>query len=55
MNLVIDETVEETKDGSKKNIGMVVGDSWSKVAVDLYYTKFFYRLSEGTQSLCWKH
>ena len=24
MNLVIDDTVEETKDGSKNNIGMVV-------------------------------
>lgn len=24
MNLVIDETIEEVKDGSKNNIGMVV-------------------------------
>ena len=31
MNLVIDETVEETKDGSKNSIGMVVSDEKTKL------------------------
>lgn len=35
MNLVIDETIEEAKDGSKNSIGMVVRSSYSFGSVNL--------------------
>jgi len=31
MNLVLDETIEDVKDGSKKNIGMVVSSNFVNV------------------------
>ncbi|GLH04283.1 Small nuclear ribonucleoprotein G [Gryllus bimaculatus] len=42
MNLVVDETVEECKDGAKNNIGMVVSTSASVVNENLIIENLSY-------------
>jgi hypothetical protein len=42
MNLVVDETVEEKKDGSKNNIGMVVSNVWDE---DVYICSYLQGVS----------
>lgn len=50
MNLVVDESLEECKDGSKNNIGMVVS-GFVLFFLEIFtndYQRCFFRLSEGT-------
>ena len=55
MNLVIDDTVEETKDGSKNSIGMVVRLlGFNRVIFHLFNKNKCLRWFEAIPLLCWR-